>query len=511
MNIHSPPQINQQLTSPITIISNKESVPLTKGHLIEATVQRVADSLAWLNVEGKIFVARLEIPLQAKQQIILEVSDITSTQIKLRLVADTTQSPPQIASPVTAHNLETQLMSWGLETDDINSAIAKTLLAHNQTLNPSDIETVRTLWRGLSPSLSLSAAEGAKTIAYLFAKQLPINKEAVTLAHTYSNQLNDISSQFSELHTTLNQAYTQIKSHPNPLLGQLVHLLENTLNQAASWIIPADAPSTEIATRLANFVNTISTSPEAELANHISQMQKTSSRGGSEGGTSPTTIMEPSVTTAPSPLPSPISNRSSIALPVANPLHQLSVTITKALEAADAGLLDINQTETQTLHRLVHQLDSISNTLGAIQLSNLAQNPNIVAEQYYLFPIPLTTPDGPHTAHLKIYRQPDHNGIDADYLRLALLLDLPELGQIAINLTVHRTERYLTGQILSRREQTHHLASIELNTLQDQLAALGYRVGTMTTGLLAVNEPLTVTNNTTQIAPILLTQINVKA
>lgn len=511
MNIHSSPQINRQLTASVATISNHGSIELTKGSLIEATVQRVADSLAWLNVEGEIFVARLEIPLQARQQITLEVADVTPTQIKLRLAEDTTGLPSQTTSPMVTHNLETQLISWGLEADDINSVIAKTLLTYNQTLNSSDIETVRALWRGLSPSLSLSAAEGAETIAYLFARQLPINKEAVTLVHAYLNQLTDISPQLAELHTTLNQAYTQIKPQTHPLLSQLSYLLENTLNQAASWMISADAPPAEIAARLANLVTTMGTSPESELANHLLKIKNPSSSGGSEGGTSPTVIIEASARGDSSPLTIPISGRVSTPPLVINPLHQLTETITKALEAINDGSLDIDQAETQTLRRLAHQLESVSNTLGAMQLSNSAHTPNLAVEPYYLFPIPLTTPNGSHTAHLKIYRQPGHDTVDPDNLRLALLLDLPELGQMAINLSIHRSERYLSGQILSGREQTHHLASTELNKLQDQLASLGYRVGALTAGLLEANAPLTITNDAAQLAPISLTQINVRA
>ncbi|HRV92062.1 MAG TPA: hypothetical protein P5526_07860 [Anaerolineae bacterium] len=511
MNIHSSPQINRQLTASVATISNHGSLELTKGSLIEATVQRVADSLAWLNVEGKIFVARLEIPLQAKQQITLEVADVTSSQIKLRLAEDTTGLQSQTTSPIVTHNLETQLMSWGLEADDINLSITKTLLTHNQTINPTDIETVRALWRGLSSSISLSATEGAETIAHLFARQLPINKEAVSLAHAYLNRVPNISPQFTELRSTLSQAYNQIKQLSHPSLSQLSHLLETTLNQAASWMISADAPPAENAARLANLVATMGTAPESELANHLLQIKNPSSSGGSEGGTSPTVIIESSAMVDSPSLTILTSGRTPAAPPVTNPLYQLATAITKTLDAVNDGSLDIDQAETQTLHRLVRQLDSVSNTLGAMQLSNLGHTPNLAAEPYYLFPIPLATPDGSHTAHLKIYRQPGHNTIDPDNLRLALLLDLPELGQMAINLSIHQSERYLNGQILSGREQTHHLASTELNQLHDQLAALGYRVGTLTTGLLEANDPLTITNDATQLTPISLTQINVRA
>ncbi|MCB0195668.1 MAG: hypothetical protein KDJ65_27200 [Anaerolineae bacterium] len=518
MDIPSSPQVNQQTVAQVSFISKDHtSLQLTKGHVLEATVQRVADSLVWLNVGGEVFVARLEIPLQANQQIALEVADVTSTQIKLRLAGDTTGNQLQTTSPVFTHNLETQLMSWGLEADDVNLVITKTLLTHNQTLNPDDIETVRTLWRGLSPNLSLPATSGAETAAYLFARRLPVNNEAITLTHSYLNRLPDIVPQLTKLHTTLSQAYTKISSHTNPLLGQLGHLIESTLNQATGWIIPADAPPTEIAARLAKLIPSTGTSPEAELANHLSQIQKMSSGSVGEGGASPSIVIEPTSTAVSSSLslslslPIPASGSASTVLPVTNPLHQLAAAITKVLDAISTGSLNIDQPEIETLNRLARQVDSLSNTLGALQLSNLAQSPNLTTDPYYTFSIPLVTPNGSHTAQLKVYRQLGHSTIDPNNLRLALLLDLPELGQMAINLTIHQAERYLSGQILSGREQTHYLANTELSKLQDQLVALGYRVGGLTAGLLEIDSPLTTMNDTPQIDSILSTQLNVEA
>ncbi|MCB0209419.1 MAG: hypothetical protein KDJ52_08820 [Anaerolineae bacterium] len=511
MDISSSPQINYQSVGQISTLPNHGELQLVKGQFIEARIQRVADSLAWLNMGGKVFVARLEIPLQANQKIALEVTDVTSTQIKLRLAGYTNGNQSQTMSQIFPQNLENQLISWGLEADDINLVISKTLFSHNQTIDPTDVETVRALWRGLSPSLSLPSLEGAETTAYLFARQLPVNTEAVALAHVYLNRLPDIAPQLTELYTTLDQAYIQIKSHANPSLGQLAHLLENTLSQVASWILPTDASPMEIATRLANLIPAMSVSPEAELANHLSQIQKLSSGDGNEGKPSLTSLIETSSINASSSLPNFTSGPAPSMLPATNPLYQLATSINKTLEATNIDLLDIDQAETQSLHKLVRQLDSLSNTLGAFQLSHSAQSPNIAVESYYLFPIPLATPNGPRTAHLKVYRQPGRNMMDTNNLRLALLLDLPELGQMAINLTIHQAEHYLSGQILSKREQTHNLASTELDKLQEQLVALGYRVGGLTTGLLENDEYLANSNDAAQIDSILSTQINMEA
>jgi hypothetical protein len=149
--------------------------------------------------------------------------------------------------------------------------------------------------------------------------------------------------------------------------------------------------------------------------------------------------------------------------------------------------------------------------LGAIQLSNLANTTDPIGEQYYLFPIPLATSNGPHTAHLKIYRRPGQNSVDPENLRLALLLDLPELGEIAIDLAVF--ERHLSGKILSGQQQTHQLVAVELDELREGLKGLGYQVDSLTCDLLSAEEEpgFSANDDTLSRIDIPIPQINVRA
>jgi hypothetical protein len=122
--------------------------------------------------------------------------------------------------------------------------------------------------------------------------------------------------------------------------------------------------------------------------------------------------------------------------------------------------------------------------LGAIHLYSLADalNPEAAQRAAYLFPIPIATPYGPRTAHLKVCRRPGSNRVDPENMRLSLLLDLPALGEMVINLNVF--EQNLSGQILSGRQQTHRLVELDLSRLRKGLSGLGYRIDSLTCDLL---------------------------
>ena len=178
--------------------------------------------------------------------------------------------------------------------------------------------------------------------------------------------------------------------------------------------------------------------------------------------------------------------------------------ITEALDVAG------DDSTRPILRRIADQLDLVSKDLGAIQLANLSQPQTAPTEQHYLFPIPLSTPAGPHTAQLKVYRRPGESAIDPKNVRLALLLDLPELGQLAISLTVF--ERHIGGQILSADPQTRQLVDLSLDQLVESLHNLGYTVNNLSSDLLLA-EPAPAPENEAQMIDLDLSlpQINVRA
>jgi hypothetical protein len=194
-----------------------------------------------------------------------------------------------------------------------------------------------------------------------------------------------------------------------------------------------------------------------------------------------------------------------------NPLHRLASVTVEALADKNLGETTLQGTRTaEILRHLVDRLESISKDLGAIQLSNLATSPTPAFEECYLFPIPLATAGGATTAHLKVFRRPGQQAVDPDNVRLALLLDLPELGEIAINFNVF--EKRLSGQILSERERTHQRVKSGLNELHHRLNDLGYWIDSLTCNMFSDQEesPLA-TNNEIKASGSMLSRVNVRA
>lgn len=503
----------------IASTTNAQPVQLAQGQLIKMTVQRVVDSMVWLEVGDKTLVARAEVPLQAQQQVWLEVTQADPTQVTLRLIEQPSKSQPENSSNAASSlstKLATMLTSWGMDADEVNLIIAKALLEHRGTVRAEDVETVRTLWR----TIPNAHPDDLKAVTVLYAKQLPISRETLTLTNHGLNQVPQIARQLSDLQTIMHAAYMQLDRTSGKVLKyqQLLNTLKSALAQIADWTVSTDLPRTEIATRLAKVIPDLGTPPEAKLANYTwpsNQMggQHVLTNGGGEKGASPTVIIGAGSPVETGELPSPVSNQTALAGvlspkivgEITNPLHRLASILQSVLAETE-----LDGTTTQTLHRLADQLELVSKDLGTLQLTNVANPSNPTWEPHFLFPIPLSTTEEPHTAQLKVYRRLGQDSVDPKNMRLALLLDLPELGEIAVNLTVF--ERHLGGQILSKREQTHQLVEAELNELYHSLIDLGYRVDSLTSGLLSdESESILTVDNDTDLVDIPLPQINLRA
>ncbi len=497
--------------------ADTELVQLAQGHLLRATVQRVADEMALLNFNGKAVMVQTDIPLQPQQRVILQVTQISPEKVSLQIVQ---QSPPP-AEPGTAPallptNLETLLTSFGLEPDATNQTIAKALFAHSYSLNPDAISEVRTIWQQLPALTSLPAASGDKAAAleavvYLHSHQLPINSESIALArHLLDNslpiaqRLTTLQQTLQTLQTALTHTLTtpsasQQPAANSPQLANLFTTITATLSHLSGWSISEKMPSEQIAARLAEVITQLGTPPESQLAPRPATQFVVN--GGSERGASPV----PAQNGAPGPQPAPDAPApaqpaaaqptdspagptphpaaAQPALPEsAAPLQRLAAVIHQTLATPN-----LDQSTAHALRQLSEQLQAVSKDLGAIQMSNLTNPANPINESYFLFPIPLQTADGPRTAHLRVFRRNNSTQtIDPHNLRLALLLDLPELGEIAVNLNVF--ERHLNGKIVSGRAQTHRLVEADLPDLFRSLRKLGYYIDSLTADRLAPRD-----------------------
>jgi len=505
-----------------------EVLQLNEGSLLKATVQRVTGSNVLLNINGRLISARTEIPLQARQTVLLEVTQTAPLQVSLRALP---QNSGANNAALATQNMQTLLTNWGVPVDKPNLTIAQALFSQTQTINPDDINAIRTQWQMLPPLQEGSQEANLQALTYLHTNRLPVSPESLAMArHWLSTPFNNgsqIAQGLTTLQQTLAQAHSQLQAAAgnNPGLNQLVTTLETALTQMSTWSVSAQTPAGEIMSRLSALIPNLGTPPEAEL-NSILRGQgqpqtQASSPGAAQGQTQPAppAASQPGAQSAPAPTGQPPTfvTQDGVAVKLSapapqtdpqtllqqavqsfrqigddktNPLHRLASAISEALANAR---LDESTTQgaraAEGLRQLAGQLEAVGKDLAAVQLSNLSNTPQLTAEPYYLFPIPLQTDDGPRTAHLKVFQRGGKRNIDPENVRLALLLDLPELGEIAIDLTVF--QKRLSGKILSGREQTHQRVEQAITDLSENLSNLGYWIESLSCGKLTAEDNVT--------------------
>jgi hypothetical protein len=474
-------------TSPVHYRNN---LTFTEGQVVEASVQRIINSLVWLDVGGRTLIARTEVPLQAQQCVSLKVAEADPARITLQVVNHSAASPLSPAAkrmegwelpPSPSSNLSNLLISWGIDADDVNLVIAKALLKYGQTLTSEDVQSVRTLWR----TLENQQPGDLEALAHLYTNQLPAGKEALELAHRLLNGPILIASRLSDLQFEMGEALSQLHlvRDRGQTLERLIGEIKSALTQMESWSISSELPLEELTARLAGLVVNLGEPPESELANRLLSTDMTQMPVVIESTEPPVPSLKGSgQAEASAPSRTRLATQETIR-ELDNPLYRLVSALSDALSNAD-----LDEATARALRRLEDHLDLLSKDLGAIHLSNLTDTPDLVAGQRaaYLFPIPIATPHGPRTAHLKVYRRPESHRIDPENMQLSLLLDLPALGEIVINLSV--LERCISGQILSSSQQTHHLVEIDLSSLRKSLNALGYHVNLLTCDLLKAED-----------------------
>ncbi len=497
------------------------AMSVSEGQLIRATVQQVADQAVLLNVAGQLISAKTDVPLKPHQQVLLNVQQAGPDQITLQIVSDSAGSPTAAANASTAaplpeslaQNVQQMLVSWGLPADAVNVQLAEALLTHAHTLNPQDVQSARQAW----VQLPNPTPADLNAVAFLQAHRLPLSEESVSLAKAWLNGLPPIANRLTAVQQTLTAVLHQIQpaAQSNPALNQLTTVLQSTLEQIAQWHITPDTPPTEIAARLESLVVNLNTPPEASLAKQpavlitaktavpTATQPATAANAGSTpapnaapnttapaantiAGTPPAPNAASAVsgqpTAAAAPQSAPTAAPPTVTIPAGtpldNPLHQLAHIVSNAL--ADANL---PPAQANALHQLSQQLHNLAQDLGAVQLSNLANTLATETGQYFLFPVPLHHADGTQTtAQLKIFRQPGRQSVNPENTRVALLLDLPSLGEIAIDLTVFKKQ--ISGRVLTGQAETNALVAANLDDLQSRLNAIGYRVEALSTAML---------------------------
>lgn len=444
----------------------------TADQLIKATVQQVLDSVVWLKLDGQMLQARTQIPLQPDQQVLLKVVEASPLRVHLQVQHPAPQNP--------SLDFTTLLPTWGLEADDVNLAIAQALLTQARTVTPADVEAIRTVWRALpalDPGLAGTlngATKAIEALTYLHLAKLPLNGETLALARHWLNGLPPLTERLAGLQQSLDDVLQQLYRFEGslPARDELRETLLSVRTQLANWPVSPDQTREKVVAGLVTLARHLGMPAEAKVAssplitstalppaNPAAELVPANLAAFLEKGAWPISITKTEESIQP------------------EPLERLISAVNKAL-----GQDNLDAPTTRALHRLAGHLDQLANDLNAGHLANLANTLNPTVEPCYAFPLLLATPNGPRQAQLKIYPQPGQAHVDPQNVRLAILLDLPSLGEIAIDLTVF--EQHLSGKILSRQPQTHRLVEVELGHLSAGLSSLGYQIDALTSGLL---------------------------
>jgi hypothetical protein len=461
--------------------TNTLGLTLTEGQLIRAIVQRNADSLVWLNIGGRTLAARSQLPLQEGQEVTLQVAEIGANRITLRPTLPADATVLSLTADTTA-GLEALLTEWGLAADATNIALTRALLAQQGHVSRSDVQTLRSLWNWLSNSTAGSSLlsdvataapdhAAARALATLYANQLPITPTTLELARNWVAGPPQLAHSLAELENALTDVIGQLRAPGQHSLAaqELLAELDQAAQRAALWSVPLDSSATIVARRLPASLAAAGIPQDMMLSEYTDLAGLLQRAGRGEG---PLTAADVQAL-----LQAVGENESD------NPGRWLQHLASKV--HSFLGQLDAESRLTPSLLRLQGQIDRVATDLASIQLINTGHSSTVGADVATLFPLPMTTPDGPSTAYIKVYRRNGHGEIDPHNVRLALIFDLPELGEMTFNLSI--AEQRLNGQILTHHDRTHHLVLEQLSELRDDLAQLGYQVEGLTCGKLVTS------------------------
>ena len=255
--------------------------------------------------------------------------------------------------------------------------------------------------------------------------------------------------------------------------------------QISEWSLPVNLPAGQAAIRLESLIARLATPPEAVLDSLTLSADS------------------PEATADRAPSNDSVATAAGREIKLNTLRTQPQKVLYDLLNAVDE-VLDKGALSKQTglaLHQLGEELQSVTHDLAAVHLGNVGTNNSTLVDPCYVFPIPVTTPNGSNTVFLKVFRHPENRIIDPENMRLALLFDLPELGEIAVNLAI--SDRHINGQVLSGKQETHRLVTEELEQLHHRLSHLGYSVGALLCDMLPVEGRQNMTQADSAIFPSL--------
>jgi flagellar hook-length control protein FliK len=489
LDIILPKSENLLLTEAAVLQKQALNSGLANGQILNAVVKNIVDNFVQLEVYGRILTARSEVPLSPRQQVQLEVINAQSNKIILRLSEFPLSTVPrqQIDLPASIRAL---LGSWNLEADDTNLEIAKTLLSLQKPLTAQDILAVRGLWCRITDS----KLADLDTITFLYANRIPVQKESITIADHLLMYKDALAHRLNETKSVLDQMLTQLQSSltKQSILNPQFRALETQIARIVDWSIPIELSPPQISQSLQRFLIDFGRPLEAELATHISTLDASEESlelrlhsNDLSGAVSSTDTFLPVAEVTSSREKKALAtqvNALSALMKVSGGIPDRLITVISDL----LSNLDLDDQIAQLVRNFEDPLQNLALDTSANHLSNLVTTSEVNSSPFYCFPLPLLLPEGAGTGYLTIHKNIGEEKINPDNMRLALLLDLPELGEITVKLQI--VKKHITGQITSSREKTYELIETQISDLHDALKKQGYQTSKFVIDVAAKNH-----------------------
>jgi len=525
LNVATSPLLTDQVVAPVHRVG-QEPIHLALHQRLVAVVEDVVESKVVLNLgSGQRLLATTKVPLAAGDRITLEVQRLDPRQITFRL--STALPPPAEQTPSSASEwIPDLLASLGIADDELNRAIALELIQQGLTVEPGLVSEIRSAWESVAPMLSpdLAAGEvqatGAQApaaggqlpgpemghsggaggmaptgmeslpqVVQLVSHRLPVNVETIALAAMWSEAIPPWGEHITALLSALVQALT-VESEAHPHMATMRPLLTQLLVRVAAWSVQGDRSTAAIAEQVQHVLEQLGTSAERQLLNEAFQSPQAAT-----GETTPSSWvgnLPPSL----AEVALKMVERSGIAV-AREALLQPGITKFDQILLYQVGDIarqladnpELTRYQRDAWQRVNRQIEQVLHDLRGGHLFNLREPSDQTANQYYAFPLPLASPEGPRSGQVQVFwRDGSGSGergsprVDPDDVRLLFRLDLHALGPIEIDLVI--LQKRVRAHIRSDSEEVRLLARQHADELRQALHRLDYSVEQCRTSLL---------------------------
>lgn len=548
MNVATAPLLNEQVVAPVRRIG-MEPIRLALHQQLTATVTDVIETKVLLDLGGgQRLLATTKVPLSPGDKITLQVQNLDPQQIAFRLLPEAQTQPEQMPQP--AANWVPELLSTlGIVDDEVNRAIALELLQRGLTIEPETVSEIRAAWEnlvsmatqqgtvgdrgtessepvvasalrppasdlgragGLSPVARAPWSEVLSHVVQLVSYKLPVTPDTVALAMNWSEAMPQLGEHTTALLSSLVQALT-VESEHSPHMAPLRPLLIQLLVRVAAWPLQSDTAVADVADQVGHVLGQLGTPVERQLLHEAIQTPPAS--GMPAGSPVPAESPMPSETVAATTqwagnMPPALAekvlelvehsgvvvNRELLIGTGASRYDQ--ILLYQVAESARHLAADprLSQLQRDAWHRVSQRIDRVLQEFRGTQLFNLREPTAHTADQYYTFPLPIATPEGPQSGRVQVFWHDNGKSgpalpprVDPQDVRLLFRLDMPSLGPVEVDLVI--LQQRVRAHVRSDNEDVRRLARQHADELRQGLRRLDFAVEQCRTSVLTTDSP----------------------